>query len=83
VGAGCRIRSSSIGTRFKPGRLAIAGSGAIFLDEIGDISPAMQARLLRVPQEWVYEPLGSVETVRSDIRVVTATNKNLAGPQME
>jgi PAS domain S-box-containing protein len=63
--------------RDKPGRFALAEGGTIFLDEIGDISPAMQARLLRVLQERVYEPLGSVEPVRSDVRVVAATNKSL------
>lgn len=62
----------------KPGRFALAEGGTIFLDEIGDISPAMQARLLRVLQERVYEPLGSVEPVKADVRVITATNKNLA-----
>jgi PAS domain S-box-containing protein len=64
--------------RDKPGRFALAEGGTIFLDEIGDISPAMQARLLRVLQERVYEPLGGVEPVKADLRVVAATNKNLA-----
>jgi transcriptional regulator with PAS, ATPase and Fis domain len=49
----------------------------MLLDEIGDISPAMQARLLRVLQERVYEPLGSVESVKADVRVLAATNKQL------
>jgi transcriptional regulator with PAS, ATPase and Fis domain len=62
----------------KPGRFALADGGTLFLDEIGDISPAMQMRLLRVLQERVYEPLGSVETVKCDVRVVAATNKSLA-----
>ena len=61
----------------KPGRLAIADGGTILLDEIGDISPAMQARLLRVLQERVFEPLGSVEPVKVDVRVVAATNRDL------
>ena len=64
--------------RDKPGRFALANGGTIFLDEIGDISPAMQARLLRVLQERVYEPLGGVESVKADVRVIAATNKNLA-----
>ncbi|HYG36361.1 MAG TPA: sigma 54-interacting transcriptional regulator [Clostridia bacterium] len=63
--------------RDKPGRFALAEGGTIFLDEIGDISPAMQARLLRVLQERVYEPLGGVEPVKANVRVIAATNKNL------
>jgi len=63
--------------RDKPGRFALAEGGTIFLDEIGDISPAMQARLLRVLQERVYEPLGGVEPEKADVRVIAATNKSL------
>jgi PAS domain S-box-containing protein len=62
----------------KPGRFAIADGGTILLDEIGDISTAMQIRLLRVLQEKVFEPLGSVEPVKVDLRVIAATNKNLS-----
>ena len=62
----------------KPGRFAVADGGTIFLDEIGDISQAMQARLLRVLQERTFEPLGSVEPVKVNVRIVAATNKNLA-----
>jgi PAS domain S-box-containing protein len=61
----------------KPGRFALADKGTIFLDEIGDISPALQAKLLRVLQEKVYEPLGSVKSETSNARVIAATNKNL------
>jgi PAS domain S-box-containing protein len=64
--------------RDKPGRLAIADGGTILLDEIGDVSPAMQTRLLRVLQERVFEPLGSVEPVKVNVRVVAATNKDLS-----
>jgi PAS domain S-box-containing protein len=62
----------------KPGRFALAEGGTLFLDEIGDISPALQMRLLRVLQERTFEPLGSVESVRANVRVVVATNKDLA-----
>lgn len=64
--------------RDKPGRFAVADGGTIFLDEIGDISPALQVRLLRVLQERVVEPLGAVASVPVDVRVVAATNRNLA-----
>jgi PAS domain S-box-containing protein len=62
----------------KPGRFAAADRGTIFLDEIADISPAMQVRLLRVLQERVYEPLGSVDPIALDVRVVVATHSDLA-----
>jgi PAS domain S-box-containing protein len=61
----------------KPGRFRLAEKGTLFLDEIGDISPALQVRLLRVLQEKTYEPLGSVETVPSDVRIIAATNRRL------
>ena len=61
----------------KPGRFALADGGTIFLDEIGDISPAMQTRLLRVLQERTFEPLGAVKPVAVDVRVLAATNQNL------
>ena len=64
--------------RDKPGRFALAGGGTIFLDEIGEISPALQVRLLRVLQERTYEPLGATRTQVSDARVVVATNRDLA-----
>ncbi len=62
----------------KPGKFALADGGTIFLDEIGDVSPALQVRLLRVLQEKTYEPLGGTKPVKADVRVVAATNKNLA-----
>jgi PAS domain S-box-containing protein len=65
--------------RDKAGRFSLADGGTIFLDEIGDISPALQVRLLRVLQDRVVEPLGAVEPVKVDVRVVVATNKDLAG----
>ena len=63
--------------RDKPGRLALAEGGTLFLDEIGDISPALQVRLLRVLQERVYEPLGGIQPVRADVRILAATNRSL------
>ena len=62
----------------KPGRFALADGGTILLDEIGDISPAMQSRLLRFLQEKTFEPLGAVEPVQVDVRVVAATNQDLS-----
>jgi PAS domain S-box-containing protein len=64
--------------RDKPGRFALAEGGTLFLDEIGDVSPALQVRLLRVLQERVYEPLGATEPCRADVRVIAATNRDLA-----
>jgi PAS domain S-box-containing protein len=61
----------------KPGRFALAKGGTLFLDEIGDISPAMQVKLLRVLQEKEYEMLGSVTTEKADVRVICAANRNL------
>ncbi|MFC1683479.1 sigma-54 interaction domain-containing protein [Candidatus Zixiibacteriota bacterium] len=62
----------------KPGRFALAQGGTIFLDEIGDVSAAMQVKLLRVLQEREYEPLGAVAPVKADVRIITATNRDLA-----
>lgn len=61
----------------KPGRFELADGGSIFLDEIGDISPAMQVKLLRVLQEREFQPLGSIKTLKVDVRIIGATNKNL------
>ena len=61
----------------KPGKFEVANGGTIFLDEIGDVSPALQVRLLRVLQERVYEPLGGVRPIKCDVRVLAATNRPL------
>lgn len=62
----------------RAGRFQMADKGTIFLDEIGDISPNMQARLLRILQESELERVGDSETVKVDVRIVTATNRDLA-----
>ena len=61
----------------KKGRLEIADGGTLFLDEIGELSPALQVKLLRVLQEREFERVGGTRPIKVDIRVVTATNKNL------
>ncbi|MCJ2165487.1 MULTISPECIES: sigma 54-interacting transcriptional regulator [unclassified Pseudodesulfovibrio] len=65
-------------TKDKPGRFAQAAGGVLFLDEIGNISPAMQVRLLRVLQEQAYDPLGSVAPEKADVRIIAATNSDVA-----
>jgi PAS domain S-box-containing protein len=62
----------------KPGRFSLANGGTILLDEIGDTSPALQVRLLRALQEGTIEPLGAIEPVNVNVRVIAATNKSLA-----
>jgi PAS domain S-box-containing protein len=61
----------------RAGRFALASGGTIFLDEIGDISPALQVRLLRVLQEKTIEPLGGTKTQTVDVRVIAASNRSL------
>ncbi|MBA4388933.1 MAG: sigma-54-dependent Fis family transcriptional regulator [Verrucomicrobia bacterium] len=63
--------------RDKKGRFELADGGTIFLDEIGDISPAMQVRLMRVLQEGTFERVGSEKTIKVDVRLISATNKDL------
>ncbi len=62
----------------KPGRFARAQGGTLLLDEIGDIPARLQVKLLRVLQEKEYEPLGTTRPVKADVRILAATNKNLA-----
>lgn len=64
--------------RDKPGRFALARGGTLFLDEIGEVSPALQVRLLRVLQERQFEPLGATRSEEANVRVIAASNRNLA-----
>ena len=61
----------------KPGKFELADSGTIFLDEIGNIPPSIQAKLLRVLEEHTFEPLGGIKMVKVDVRVISATNRDL------
>ena len=61
----------------KKGRLEIADGGTIFLDEIGELTPPLQVKLLRVLQEREFERVGGTVTIKVDLRVIAATNKNL------
>jgi transcriptional regulator with PAS, ATPase and Fis domain len=63
--------------RDRKGRFELADGGTIFLDEVGELSPTTQVKLLRVLQDGCFEPVGSEHTVRVDVRVISATNKKL------
>ncbi|MFB3819124.1 MAG: sigma 54-interacting transcriptional regulator [Candidatus Methylomirabilales bacterium] len=63
--------------RDRKGRFELADKGTLFLDEIGDLSPAVQVKLLRVLQEQEFERLGGTETIRVDVRVIAATHRDL------
>ncbi len=64
-------------TSAKIGRIEYADGGSLFLDEIGDMKPALQAKLLRVLQEREFEPVGGLKAVPVDVRVIAATHRNL------
>jgi DNA-binding NtrC family response regulator len=64
-------------TRTRIGRFELGNGGTIFLDEIGDMSPALQVKILRVLQEHEFERVGGMKTIKVDIRVIAATNKDL------
>jgi len=61
----------------KEGRFELANGGTLFLDEIGEITPAVQVKLLRVLQDGKFERLGGTRTLDADVRIITATNKDL------
>ncbi len=63
----------------KPGKFELAEGGTIFLDEIGELSPTLQVKLLRVLQEKEFERVGGLETLRANVRVIAATNRDLEG----
>src|SRR3981081_3840201 len=64
-------------TTSKPGKFELADKGTLFLDEIGDVPPAIQVKLLRVLQEREFERLGGTRTIKVDVRLIAATNRDL------
>lgn len=74
---GCKAGAYTDAKQDRQGRFAAAEGGTLLLDEIGDISPAMQVKLLRVLETKCYEPLGSSRTVKADVRIVAATNRHV------
>ena len=72
------VRGSFTGAvKDKIGRLQVADTGTVFLDEIGEISPSLQTKLLRFLQEREFERVGDTKTIRVDVRIIAATNKDL------
>src|SRR5690606_36033200 len=63
--------------RRREGRFELADGGTLFLDEVGEISPGLQVKLLRVLQEREFERVGGNQTIRTDVRVIAATNRDL------
>lgn len=70
-------------TSRKPGRFELANGGTIFLDEIGELKPELQAKLLRVLQEGEFEPLGGTTVKKVNVRLLAATNKDLSAAVLE
>jgi transcriptional regulator with PAS, ATPase and Fis domain len=75
---GYRAGAFTGATRDKPGRFTLARGGTLLLDEIGEVSSALQVRLLRVLQERQFEPLGATRSEEANVRVIAATNRDLA-----
>lgn len=75
---GCVAGAFTGADRSRPGRFEAADGGTLLLDEISETSPALQVKLLRVIQERTFEPLGSSRTRRTDVRLIAATNRDLA-----
>ncbi len=63
--------------RMRPGRFELAEGGTLFLDEIGEMTPGTQVKLLRVLQEREFERVGGIQTIKADVRVIAATNRDL------
>jgi transcriptional regulator with PAS, ATPase and Fis domain len=63
--------------RDQKGRFELADGGSLFLDEVGELNPVMQVKLLRVLQDGKFQPVGSEKTLRADVRIISATNKDL------
>ncbi len=74
---GCEKGAFSGATTSKPGKFKLADKGTLFLDEIGDVPPAIQVKLLRVLQEREFERLGGTKTLKVDVRLIAATNRDL------
>jgi transcriptional regulator with GAF, ATPase, and Fis domain len=70
-------RGVATGVTARPGRFELANGGTLFLDEIGDLTPILQAKLLRVAQDMEVERVGGRQRVRVDVRLITATNRDL------
>jgi transcriptional regulator with PAS, ATPase and Fis domain len=69
--------------REKPGRFELADKGTIFLDEVGEVSPPIQVKLLRVLQERAFERVGGTRTIRVDVRIIAASNRDLQKAMQE
>ena len=61
----------------KPGQIELAAGGVLFLDEVGEMSPSAQAKMLRVLQEREFQRLGGTRTIKANVRVIAATNREL------